>query len=108
MASLQTWASWNIKDGDTLHLLDPPGPSGKQVFVQTPTGKTLAIDVDVSDKIEDVKRKIRSCMGWMEGVDSMVLSLHLEDGKNFCDYTIPGSVYVVYMLPAYAMPRTPP
>ena len=95
-----------INDGDTLYLVDPP--SSKTIHVKTPTGKTITVDVDVSDKIEDVKRKIRSCMGWMEGVDSMVLSLHLEDGKNFCDYIIPGSVYVVYMLPAYAMPRTPP
>ena len=96
-----------IQPGDTLHLVDTAS-SGRTIYVKTPTGKTITVDVDVSDKIEDVKRKIRSCMGWMEGVDSMVLSLHLEDGKNFCDYIIPGSVYVVYMLPAYAMPRTPP
>ena len=96
-----------IQPGDTLHLVDTAS-SGRTIYVKTPTGKTITVDVDVSDKIEDVKRKIRSCMGWMEGVDSMVLSLHLEDGKNFCDYIIPGSVYIVYMLPAYAMPRTPP
>ena len=87
-----------INDGDTLHLVDPP-PSGKQIFVKTPTGKTLTIDVDVSDTMDNVKRKIAK----MEGVDAMVLSLHLEDGKNFCDYIAPGSVYVVYMLPAYSI-----
>ena len=86
-----------IKDGDTLHLLDEPGPSGKQVFVQTPTGKTLAIDVDVSDTIENVKRKIAK----IEGVDAMTLSLHLEPEKNFRDYVIPGTVYILYMLPVY-------
>ena len=86
-----------IKDGDTLHLLDSPGPSGKQVFVRTPTGKTLPIDVDVSDTIENVKRKIAR----IEGVDAMTLSLHLEPDKNFSDYVIPGTVYILYMLPVY-------
>ena len=87
-----------IKDGDTLHLLDPPEPSGKkQVFVRTPTGKTLPIDVDVSDKVENVKRKIAR----IEGVDAMTLSLQLEPGKNFSDYVIPGTVYILYMLPVY-------
>ena len=86
-----------IKDGDTLHLLDSPGPSGKQVFVRTPTGKTLPIDVDVSDTIENVKRKIAK----IEGVDAMTLSLLLEPGKNFRDYVIPGTVYTLYMIPVY-------
>ena len=95
-----------IQHGDTLHLVDPP--SSKQIYVKTLTGKTITVGVDVSDTIENVKRKILSRLEWMEGVDTMVLSLHLEDGKNFCDYIIPGSVYIVYMLPAYAMPRTPP
>ena len=86
-----------IKDGDTLHLLDSPEPSGKQVVVQTPTGKTLPIDVDVSDTIENVKRKIAK----IEGVDAMTLSLLLEPDKNFRDYVIPGTVYTLYMIPVY-------
>ena len=95
----------NLQPGDTLYLVDPP--SSKTIHVKTPTGKIITVGVDVSDTIEDVKRKILSRLDWMEGPDNMVLSLHLEDGKNFSDYSIPGSVYIVYMLPAYAMPRTP-
>ena len=87
-----------INDGDTLHLVDPP-PSGKQIFVKTPTGKTLTIDVDGSDTVFNVKRKIAK----MEGMDSMVLSVHLEDDKNFCDYIGPGFLHVVYALPRYAI-----
>jgi hypothetical protein len=89
-----------IKDGDTLHLLDSAGPSGKQIFVQTPTGKILPIDVECSDTVENVKRKIAR----IEGVDAMTLSLHLEPDKKFRDYVIPGTVYIVYMLPVYHAP----
>jgi ubiquitin C len=92
-----------IQNGDTLHLVDPLA-SGKKIFVKTPTGRTIIIDVDVSDTVEKVKRKIAR----MEGVDAMTLSLHLEDGRNFFDYIIPGGLYIVAMLPAYDMPRTPP
>ena len=92
-----------IQNGDTLHLVDPLA-SGKKIFVKMPSGRTMIIAVDVSDTVENVKRKIAR----MEGVDAMTLALHLEDGKNFFDYIIPGGMYIVYMLPAYDMPRTPP
>ena len=92
-----------IQNGDTLHLVDPLA-SGKKIFVKMPSGRTMIIAVDVSDTVEHVKRKIAR----MEGVDAMTLSLHLEDGKNFFDYITPGGMYIVYMLPAYDMPRTPP
>ena len=92
-----------IQNGDTLHLVDPLA-RGKKIFVKMPTGRTMIIAVDVSDTVENVKRKIAR----MEGVDAMTLSLHLEDGKNFFDYITPGGMYIVYMLPAYDMPRTPP
>ena len=57
----------------------------------------MAIDVDVSDTIENVKRKIAK----IEGVDAMTLSLLLEPDKNFRDYVIPGTVYTLYMIPVY-------
>ena len=84
-----------INDGDTLHLVDPP-PSDKQIFVKTTTGKTLTIDVDVSDTVFNVKRKIIAKMG---RVDVIGLSFHLEDGKTFSDYINPGDFYRVYTLP---------
>ena len=93
----------NIKDGDTLHLVDPP-PSDRKIFVKTPTGKSYTVEVDVSDTMENLKHKIAK----IEGVDVTGLALHLEDGQNFCDYITPSGVYIVYMLPAYTMPRTPP
>ena len=32
---------------------------GKQIFVKTLTGKTIALDVETSDTIENVKAKIQ-------------------------------------------------
>ena len=95
-----------VKDGDTLHLQEEPPQSklmDKATFLKTPTGKTISLEVDVNDTMEHVKRKIAK----MEGMNKMVLALHLEDGRHFSDFIIPGDVYVVYMLPDYRTPTTP-
>ena len=37
------------------------GGSGMQIFVKTLTGKTITLDVESSDSIENVKQKIQVC-----------------------------------------------
>jgi ubiquitin len=52
-------ADYNIKKDATLHLVLRLRGGGMQVFVKTLTGKTITLDVEPSDTIQNVKQKIQ-------------------------------------------------